>query len=98
MNKEQEKVIIDAFNASSEKTQKFIEGDKYEKILLNLYNKFNLTDEEYIAIQIRTLYILLNLDDEIVSKKEIVLALRDRDAAEIEKITKEIDKKILIYR
>ena len=98
MDKQHEKVIVDAFNSSHEKTKKFIKGDEYENTITNLHSKYNLTDDESTSIQIRTLYILLNLEDEITSKQEIILALRNRTAAETEKITKEIEEKILVHR
>ena len=96
---EQFKAELDqAFDALPEKVQDFITGDEYVNIIEELEKTYSLTENETKIIQFVTLLGLLHIYLNEKIKSELILALRNRSAAEAEKIIKEIEEKILSHR
>ena len=89
--------LEDYFINSPKETQEFIMSKRLQKEFVDLEKKFKLTNEETKILQEGSIEALLSMIDKESFVKEAILALRNRSAAETEKIINEIKDKILTH-
>ena len=87
-------ILAEAFKKIDEERQDFIMDGRYQEIIIDLEKKYKLGEEETGKIQLATLLALLELYPRETAEQDITLALRSRSDAEIERIVKEIRKRI----
>ncbi len=96
--KQDTKKIIELFQQSSLKTQKFLQSGGLQKIIVSFEKTYKLTEKESRVLQeqsIAFLFELVSLND---FETELSLVLRNRNSAEIERILTSIKQEILSQR
>ncbi len=84
--------LKEGFERVDEATQEFITSGPYDDAIQSIVKKYNLNDEETEVVQIAILLVLLKLYPQEKAEQDIILALRERSDAEIERIIHEIRK------
>jgi len=92
-----EKMLDEALVLLPQETQDFLMGGDFLKALTQLQRRYKFNMDEATVIQLGTMLALHDLTPVDELRTEIILALRNRSDAEIERIMKEIDEKILSH-
>ena len=86
--------LAEAFKKLDKEKQEFIMDGEYQKTVTDLEKKYAFEEEESGKIQLATLLALLELYPQEIAEQDIILALRGRSDAEIERIVDEVRKRI----
>jgi len=96
--KEVSKALLkELYLALPEKTRAFLKSQELQKFIEYLEHTFHFSEEESAEVQKLILLLLLTGKTWEEFKEEVILALRDKSSATIEKCVKELENKLGPY-